>query len=392
MLKWGLFIMNYKRILLLMCAIGALTPQVALIADEQQLAVQNEVCVSQIELPAMMQPIIKDGRYYYDENDNHEQINLQKALIFLKKNMLDSMINKLFGTTCSAKNEERVSQVALLDPIQSIPVAESIELKITWIGHATFLIQVNGFNILTDPIFGAVKMGPRTICDRWIPVGIKFEDLPHIDAVVISHNHPDHLDNMTLKALAKKYQPKIFVPKGNRALVESMGCSNVSEGNWWDGFIINKNGRSLTVTCLPARHYSVRFSLVSYRKALWSSWMISANDKDVYFAGDTAYGKHFKQIGIKFPSIDIALMPIAPTNKGNENKHKDEHINAPEAVDAFIDLKAGVFIPMHYGTFFSKQYKLMYPLNRLHEYWQQNAAELADKKLLVARCGQGYII
>ncbi len=355
--------MNYKKILLGMCTIGVFISQEAMIAD--------------------MQPIIKNGRYYYDENDDREHIDAKKIVALITK--------KIAAYFYPSEKKESFDHVALLQAIQTVPVARSIELKITWIGHATFLIQVNGINILTDPIFGSVFMGPFIWSKRALPAGIKFEDLPHIDIVVISHNHPDHMDTPALKALAAKYQPKIFVPQGNRALVEGMGLTNVVEGNWWDGFIINKDGRSATITCLPAYHWSIRFSLGSYRKALWSSWMISANDMNIYFAGDTAYGKHFKEIGAKFSSIDVALMPIGPTNEG-ENTHKYEHVDALEAVDAFIDLKARTFVPMHYGTFFSGADTLIYPLKRLHEYWEQRAVELTDKKLLVAQCGQGYLI
>lgn len=375
-IKRGIF-MNFKRILSIGCLFGLFLSQSAFCND-------------------LMQPIKRDGRYYYDETDTHESMNATKALSYLRRKLLNPQkwVDKAYSIFYpSAEKQEKIDPMAILQPIQSIPAEYSIEPKITWVGHATFLIQVNGFNILTDPIFGPIKMGPITLSKRTMPVGIKLENLPHIDAIVISHNHPDHTHTETLQALAQKYQPTVFVPEGNKQLIESMGFKSVIERTWWENSTFTKEDRSVTFTCLPAYHASIRFSLDSCRRALCSSWMIGGQGKNIYFAGDTAYGKHFKQIATQFPSIDVALLPISPTGEGENIKHKYAHVDAPEAVDAFIDMKAHCFVPMHYGTFVSGPEALTIPIKRLHESWQTKVAPLnGGQTLLMARCGQEYSV
>lgn len=369
------YLMNYTKIMAGLCIILLFSSQSILCND-------------------LMQPIKKDGRYYYDESDTHEYMNWSKAVSYLRRKLLNPQkwVDKAHSYLYPRQQTEVLSSVEVLNPMQTIPAACSIEPKITWVGHATFLIQVNGFNILTDPIFGSVQMGPIVLDKRAMPVGIKLRDLPPIDAIVISHNHPDHTHTETLQALAQKHKPTVFVPEGNKPLIESMGFKNVVEHTWWEDNTLTKEGRSVTFTCLPAYHASIRFSFDSCRRALCSSWMIGAENKNIYFAGDTAYGKHFKQIATQFSSIDVALLPISPTSE-RENKHKYAHVDAPEAVDAFIDLQANCFVPMHYATFSSKPESLSIPLARLHESWQTKVVSLGNEKsLLMARCGQEYLI
>ncbi len=337
-------------------------------------------------------PLKEGGLYYYCEQDTHRHIDLKRALTFLAKKIVSphqwkravtSYVNSLY-----ASDKKEKSQL-MQKPMQTFPLRKSIEPRVTWIGHATFLIQINGINILTDPIFGNVKAGPITISKRAIAPGIKLEDIPPIHAIIISHNHSDHTDADTLKELARRYDPRIYVPEGNKDLFKGMGFSRVIENTWGDKHTLKKDDRSITLTFLPAYHWSIRFSLASYRRSLWGSWMINGDDTNIYFAGDTAYGDHFKEIAHEFPKIDIALMPIGPTSEG-ENKHKVSHIDAVEAVDAFIDLNARSFIPMHYGIFFSGEDTEKYPLLRLNDTWQTRADQLKDKKLLVAQIGKQY--
>lgn len=364
-----------------------------------------------LNVQPLSQPLIKNGRYYYGPTDTHEHINLQKALKFLGrklaspvelKNKLIAFVNRYFYETKPVTKADTAFSPLMPSPIQTIPHAHEIEPVITWIGHASFLIQINGFNILTDPIFGDIKIlndpiaevrsSIITLTKRAIKPGITLKNIPHIDAIVISHDHSDHTDTDGLMALQKKCNPAIFIPVGSRSLFRSMGFTRIIECTWWDRYKLTKGDQSISITCVPAYHWSVRFSLQSYRRSLWSGWMISNQNTNIYFAGDTAYGPFFKEIGEQFPSIDVALLPIGPSGplEEKENKHKYQHIDAREAVDAFIDLNARTFVPMHYGTFGWGPDHLMYPLPMLLATWKDKEALLQGKRLLLARCGESY--
>lgn len=258
---------------------------------------------------------------------------------------------------------------------------KSQELSITWIGHSTFLIQIGGYNILTDPIFGNLPLFRRIT-----PPGIALHTLPPIDFVLISHNHRDHMDADTLKELFKRNPSLTFlVPQGDAHWFKKRGIRNVKEHMWWDEQSYH-SFMPLKLTFLPAFHWSQR-GFFDFNRSLWGSWMIECHGKRLYFAGDTAYASHFKVIGEAFPLIDIALMPIGPCEPRTWMTHA--HVSAEEAGQAFIDLGAHHFIPMHWGTYYFGLDTFDLPYKRLSAWW--HAQNMHTKKLCVLKIGESLV-
>jgi L-ascorbate metabolism protein UlaG (beta-lactamase superfamily) len=212
--------------------------------------------------------------------------------------------------------------------------------SITYINHATVLISIDGVNILTDPIYNR-SIG--FIAPRMQKSGIPFDDLPPIDYILISHNDYDHLSMKTLRRLYRRNASGIFVPSGDAKYARKAGFTSVVEMNLWQKYECD----GLRITCVPAKHKSNRKPFQRY-KHLCCGYVIEKNGKVIYFAGDTGYGGHFADISSRF-SIDAALLPIGAYKP--HNWFKEIHLNPESAIKAFIDLRAEVLIPIHWGTF-----------------------------------------
>ena len=226
------------------------------------------------------------------------------------------------------------------------PDLTSEKLVVTFINHASFLIQVNGLNILTDPIWSK-RASPFSFAGpaRVHSPGINFENLPKIDVVVISHNHYDHMDSETIKNLQNKFAPKFIVPLANGEKMKSFGAKNVIEMDWWDMLPLSAD---IKITLTPAKHWSSR-SLTDKREALWASFYIESKNDKIYFAGDTGYGPHFSEIRKRLGAPSLSLLPIGAYEP--RWFMKDMHMNPEEAVLAHLDLESQLSIGMHFGTF-----------------------------------------
>jgi L-ascorbate metabolism protein UlaG (beta-lactamase superfamily) len=222
-------------------------------------------------------------------------------------------------------------------------------LRATFVGHSTVLIQIDGMNILTDPIWSMRAspfswIGPR----RHRAPGIRFEELPSIDIVLQSHDHFDHLDIPTIKRIAAQWRPKFVVPLGVSARLtrkKITSLEQISELDWWQSVDI---GNNLRITSVPASHFSGR-SLSDRNKTLWCGYVIQGPAGTVYFAGDTGYGSHFQEIKRRFPKIRLAFLPIGAYLP--QWFMGPVHISPADAVRAHEELGAATSIGIHFGTF-----------------------------------------
>jgi N-acyl-phosphatidylethanolamine-hydrolysing phospholipase D len=222
--------------------------------------------------------------------------------------------------------------------------ANGIHPTVTWIGHATLLFQVDGVNFLTDPVWseqvGPFGIGPR----RLVEPGVAVDALPPIHAILISHDHYDHLDLPTLERLVRAHRPTVFVPLGLGAWLQARGVRDVVELDWWQRHV----HRGLTVVATPAQHGSGR-GITDQNLRLWSSWAVLGARRRVFFAGDTGYTPALAEIGRRLGPFDVAAIPIGGYSAYTA-RHPN-HVSPEEAVRLFEDVRGRLLVPMHWGTF-----------------------------------------
>lgn len=260
--------------------------------------------------------------------------------------------------------------------------ANGHEPTLTWIGHATFLLQLGGCNILTDahltdrasPLAFA---GPQRVTDP----ALALHELPHIDAVVVSHNHYDHLDFITVKHLSRQAagSPVFFVPLGLKAWFVGRGMTNVVELDWWE----QARHADLVFHLVPVQHWSSRTTF-DYNRTLWGGWMIEHPQLRFFFAGDTGYSADFQDIAARFAPIDLAALPIGAYEP--RWFMRVMHVNPEEAVRIHLDLKARHSVAMHWGTFVLSDEPLDEPPRRLAS--ARRAAGVSEHEFFLMQHGE----
>ena len=215
---------------------------------------------------------------------------------------------------------------------------------VTWIGHATVLVQMDHLTFLTDPIwsekaFPVTFMGPK----RFAPPGLALDALPPIDLVLISHNHYDHLDLPTLRRLAAD-GTRFLVPLGDAELLRKSGIGPVDELDWWD----SREVSGVEVHCVPSQHWSGR-RLTDDNASLWSGWVVAGPTRRFYFAGDSGYFPGFAEIGKRLGPFELAALPIGAYDP--PAIMRAVHLDPEEALQAGLDVGADRMLGIHYGTF-----------------------------------------
>lgn len=248
--------------------------------------------------------------------------------------------------TKKAPNRNPIKNI-LVEKVYSINIENNNNdiTQLTWFGHSTFLLEMNGKKILIDPMFGEVPaphsfLGPKRY-SKELPIEI--EKLPFIDAVILSHDHYDHLDYESIKKLNGKVG-QYFTPLGlgNHLIEWGVTEEKINELNWWENIEFD----GIKLVCTPARHFSGR-GLFDRATTLWCSWVIKGTRDNIYFSGDSGYDTHFKEVGDKYGPFDISLMECGQYNED----WKLLHMMPEETVQASIDLKSKLILPIHWGAF-----------------------------------------
>ncbi len=276
----------------------------------------------------------------------------------------------------------------LVQSMPALPRGHAGELRSTWVGHVTFLLQIGTVNILTDPVWSKRVsplpwLGPARLADPGLP----FDALPPIDAVLLTHDHYDHLDRPTVRRLHGRFGDELswIVPLGYSEWLARQGVTRVVELDWWQSARFKRHGSMLDVVALPAQHWTRR-SIARVSTRLWASYAIRSDDGiRVYFACDSGYFPGFREIGRRLGPFDATFLPIGAYDP--RWFMRPAHMNPEEAVRAYQDLGGrGTFVAMHWGTFQLTDEPPLEPPQRARRAWDD--AGLPREQLWVPTHGE----
>jgi L-ascorbate metabolism protein UlaG (beta-lactamase superfamily) len=269
-----------------------------------------------------------------------------------------AVVDRLSGRRRSSPRRAAVPTVVPDLAALSRPPASGDGIRLTWLGHASWLVQVAGTSLLIDPVLGERISG---FIQRNVAPGLRVEQLPRIDGCLVTHNHYDHLDLPTLKRVGAP----VWVGQGTAPLLRKAGLE-AHELGWWDSALIG----SSTVHFVPSQHWSRR-GLFDTNDMLWGGFVLESERTRVYHSGDTAYFGGFAEIGRRFPGLDAAMLPIGAYDP--PWFMESMHMNPEQAIQAFVDLGAREFLAMHWGTFKLTDEPLDEPPRRLKTEWARLA-------------------
>ncbi len=297
-----------------------------------------------------------------DDDGNLRSINFRDGKFHnLVKTSVSTSTNETFRAMIEyfigKQNREPVTLLPSV-PVSLEQIGKKNDLRITWLGHSTCLIEIDGRVILTDPMFSERAspfsfMGPKRFASE---IPIQVEELPQLDAVLISHDHYDHMDYQSILALKGKAK-RFYVPLGVAGHLQRWGIPllQIIELDWWE----QRTNDGLSFTATPARHFSGRGFISN--KTLWASWVIKGNQQRVFFSGDSGYFGGFETIGEKYGPFDVTLLESGAYNKA----WADIHMTPEQTVQAHLDLKGKMLLPIHWGKFNLSLHSWTEPIERL---------------------------
>ncbi len=316
----------------------------------------------------------KTGRYSDGKFHNEEPFNLTIDCHSVKE-MLKEMLSP--DPNVSPKKDVPVQKIGAA----TITNKSDSLTRVTWFGHSAFLLEIDGKTLLLDPIFSQYA-APHALLGRKRysnEMPIEIEQLPEIDAVLISHDHYDHLDYPSIKKLKEKTR-RFYVPLGvgSHLAAWEISWDKIYETDWRE----EKTFDSLTLILAPAKHMSGR-GLGDQFVTLWGSWVIRGQSRNIYFSGDGGYGAHFKEIGEKYGPFDLGLMECGQYN----DLWPDVHMTPEQTVQAGIDVRASLIVPIHWGAFTLATHSWTDPIERV-------TAEAIKQNLPVStpRIGESIIV
>jgi L-ascorbate metabolism protein UlaG (beta-lactamase superfamily) len=268
-----------------------------------------------------------------------------------------------------------------LDTFLTLLTPDNTQTRITWFGHSTLLLEIEGKRLLLDPMFAKAPspfplFGPKRYSET---LPIELEKLPPLDAVIISHDHYDHLDSNAIKLLKDKTS-RFFVPLGVGSRLASWGvdAEKILELDWWNEFEFD----GLTLACAPARHFSGR-GLFDRDSTLWCSWVIGGQQAKIYFSGDSGYGPHFAEIGAKYGPFDLTLMECGQYDE----RWSAIHMMPEETVQAHLDVQGSILLPIHWGAFTLSFHDWTEPIERVTK-----AAKARNLDIVTPKIGETVIV
>lgn len=246
-------------------------------------------------------------------------------------------------------------------------------LKFIWFGHSTILLNIDGRNVLMDPIFSDTASPFSFMVKRFQPPALSLQELPEIDLIIISHDHYDHLDKETIKFFAEK-KTQFITATGVGQHLQNWGiaATRITELGWHQS--IEKMGLRLTAT--PAQHFSGR-TLFDTNSTLWASWVVESKKDKIYFSGDSGYSDHFRDIGEKYGPFDIAFLENGQYN----DLWPDVHLHPQQTIAAMKDLRAQAFVPIHWAMFSLSFHQWDEPIIRTYQLAQEQELRIITPKL-----------